>query len=453
MVKWESWDYQLDLLNVLLTKSKIVIPKARQLGISWLLAGYCLWKAIFSEGAKILFLSQGEEEAWDLLAKSKFILRHLPNFLRMPEKHPDNKAIVDFVDSDSIIKALPSTEKAGRSTDATIVVRDELAKHPYGRQNFGAISPTIDAGGQLIDLSTIDKEDINNHFTERVLYAQQPDTNVHLVDLCNWRLRPVRVGGMALDEWFDKYVRTAGYTKTQLEAEYPNSLDEALSAPKETCRFDVDAIDALRADCTSPLKIERNGLVKIYKEAVAGRKYCFAIDCSEGDYDPSTGMIADIYGEKVAEYHGKIKLDEQAIIAYDFYERYHKPYTAVERNGSGLTLIEKLKGLGLDNWHYYDKQKQKEGWWTGGGKHGSGNRPVMIIDLAEAIRLGQIKEPNENAINEFRSFIRTERKPEGEARRGTHDDYVIAWAIFLQIRKRIPSGTFAPATGKYQQPW
>lgn len=450
-VKWESWDFQLKLLDTLLVKNKVVIAKARQLGISWLIAGYCLWKVLFSEGAKVLFISQGEEEAWDMIDKARFILEHLPPFLRLTQKHQGNKALIDFIGTESIIKSLPSTGRAGRSTDATIVVRDELAKHPEARECFASIGPTIDAGAQLIDLSTIDKEDVNNYFTERVFYAQRPDSNVHLIDLCNWRLRPVRIEGISLDQWFEAEVQKAGYTATQIEAEYPTSLEEALSAPKTTCRFDVEAINELKQYCESPQVIERNGIVKIYKVPVAGRKYCLAIDPSEGDYDPSLGMVIDAgsgYPVKVAEFYGKIPLDEQAIIGYDFYERYHKPYTAVERNASGLTLIEKLKALGIENWHYYDKSKNKEGWWTS-----PVTRPAMIMDLAEAVRLRQITEPNEDALREFLTFIRTAKKPEGEARGGCHDEYVMAWAISLQIRKHIPTGTFVPVSFKYSQPW
>ena len=62
-VKWEPWDFQLDLLSNFLSHPEIVILKARQLGVSWLVAGYALWTVLFSAGAKVLMLSQGEEEA------------------------------------------------------------------------------------------------------------------------------------------------------------------------------------------------------------------------------------------------------------------------------------------------------------------------------------------------------------------------------------------------------
>ena len=157
-------------------------------------------------------------------------------------------------------------------------------------------------------------------------------------------------------------------------------------------------------------------------------------DPSEGAYDPCGGMIGDwATKEKVVQISGKIPLDEQAQIIFDLYTRYNQPFTAVERNASGLSLIERLKNLGLTNWFHCDKQGEKEGWWTN-----SANRPVMIGELAEAVRLRQIREPNEDALNQFYSFIRTKKKPEGEARGGAHDDLIVPWGIFLQISKEFP---------------
>src|SRR3990167_9360355 len=76
VIKWQPWPYLIDLLNILQTFNDVVILKARQLGFSWLVAGYGEWKIKFSEAGKALYLSQGQDEAWALLAKSHFIWEH-----------------------------------------------------------------------------------------------------------------------------------------------------------------------------------------------------------------------------------------------------------------------------------------------------------------------------------------------------------------------------------------
>ena len=82
------------------------------------------------------------------------------------------------------------------------------------------------------------------------------------------------------------------------------------------------------------------------------------------------------------------------------------------------------------------KTNLKAGWWTGGG----GVRGTMIADLAELIRLRHIKPRTKAFIDQCHTFIRTKKMQDGEARKGTHDDLVMAWAIGTQIRKSMPSG-------------
>lgn len=464
-IKWESWDYLEDLLDILLTYKDIIILKARQLGISWLLAGYGLWRVQFNESAKGLFLSQGEKESWDFVGKSKFILLNESPLLQLTQKHPESRELLDFKSSYSLIESLPSTEKAGRSTDATFIARDELARHPYGKANFSAVGPCVDGGGQSVDLGTVDKQDLNNHLTERVNKAKAGATRKDYPSglvvftggesgatlvFAGWRLRPTRREGMTLDQWFEAKIRPK-YDAWEIEQEYPATIEEALSAPKEKCRFNVEALKEMKGECVSPIRIEYNGWVKIYKEPVAGRKYCFCIDPSEGTYDPSLGVIIDGQtNEEVARVYGKIPIDDQARIDFDLYERYYHPFMAPERNASGLTLIKCLVDMGVTNWYYCDKAREKPGWYTSGGSGGGGNRPVMIQDLAENIRLRQYRIADEDEINEFQSFIRTEKHPAGIARGGCHDEAPIVWAIYSQIRKEMRMGDMRVSSWKYK---
>ncbi|KKN25861.1 hypothetical protein LCGC14_0880480 [marine sediment metagenome] len=449
-VKWQDWGYLLDTLEVFLSHKEIVIPKARQLGITWLVCIYIDWLVLFHDAAKVLIMSKGEPEAFAMIAKCRFIYDNLPDFLKPNEKHPDNQGIIDFYDSNSEIRALASTKGAGRSTDASLVVRDELADHPYGETNFAAIGPTIDAGSaQMIDLGTLSFEDVNNHLTKRVIDARDGVSNAHLHDLANWRLRPTRDDYLSLDEWFEKQI-IPKYPAYQREKEYPESLAQALAPPKTICRFDLDALNDLEKRCTSPIREERNGLVKIYQEPIVTGKYSMVMDSSEGSAlsDPCAGGVFDRWKTRVVSIHGKITLEEQALILFDLYERYNEPYTAVERNSCGLTLITKLKDLGIAKWFYHDRAKTKEGFWTGT------NRSDMIADLADAIFTRDINEPEIDVINEFRSFIRTDKYPAGEARGGAHDDFTMMWAIELQIRKSMPtSGKVGIKSFQYSESW
>lgn len=392
------------------------------------MAGYALWKALFFEGANVILLSKNEPTAGEMLNYIRFMHSQLPDFLRLSRGH-DQESLMDFPAMHSKIRALPAVSSAGIGFgQASLIVADEWDlwdNQDDVRRNYAEIKPMIDKAGQFIILSAVNKYDQNTKFKEIWLQAEQGESNFH-PQFWGYDVVPGR------DEtWYETQKRE--YDKSELEGRYPRTSKEALSAPQLVCRFDVEALEDLQGFCTSPIKPERNGIVSIYQEPAAHVKYCLTVDPSEGDYDPCGGMVADWATlQKVAEFHGKLPLDEQAQIIFDLYQRYNKPYTAVERNAGGLALIERLVAMGLDNWYYCDEKKSKQGWWTSGK-----TRPVMIADLAEAVRLRQIREPNEAALNQFHTFIRTKGKPEGEARKGAHDEHIIEWAIFLQIRKHM----------------
>lgn len=426
--------------------------------MTWTMANYTARHAMFRSGANAIMLSKGETEAGESLDYVRFIHSQLPSFLQLSKGH-DQASLIDFPAMHSKIRALPATRDAGIGLGgASLVIPDEFEFHEYAAENYAEIKPMIDTGnGQMVIMSAPNKYDQETKFKGLWLGARDGMGALREITTGCWvqdgigpnNFYPIFLGYNVLPErdeaWYEE--RTKEYDQWEIEGRYPRTEQEALSAPQLVCRFDVKALEDLKTRCSSPLKEEYNGLIKIYQEPIAGGKYCFVMDSSEGtaSSDPCAGMIIDHWCEKVAEFHGRIPLDEQARIGWDLYQRYYNPFTAVERNAAGLTLIEKLKDLGITNWFFSDKARTKEGWWTS-----SGNRPPMLTDLAEAVFHRQIKEPNPEALDEFHNFIRTKKKQEGEARKGAHDEYVIMWAIFLQIRKVMPTGTAKMITAKYK---
>ncbi len=341
-----------------------------------------------------------------------------------------------FPATHAYIEALPSTEDAGRSTDATMVFTDEWEIQPYAERNFAAIKPTMDKGGLFIGASTIDKLDMAS-FPKIIWRGAKSGDNNFITLFWDYFSVPFRTQESYLED-------TKGLPEWQKEAEYPCSEEEALSAPKSTCFFDRDAIGDMLKECRQPIEIRYGGKVKIFKHSSTGRKCCFAIDSSEGQDDPSCGIIQDWATEEdLAVFHGKMSLDEQSKIAYELYKEYNEPFFSVERNAGGLTLIEKLKNLGIKNWYCY--KENKEGWWT---QHQ--NRIVMLNEFAEAISQRRIIIPIQEALSECLSFQWIDGKP--QAIRGLHDDWVMAHAQLCQIRKSLkPQAVARASSGEYKE--
>lgn len=449
VIRWEDWEYQTDLLETFEREHEIVICKARQLGISWLVSGYGLWMALFRPSSKILMFSQGESEAWDMLRKCKFILNHLPDFMRASLAH-ESRGWIEFAVNGSEIRAYPSTEKAGRSTDATLVVRDELENHPYGKENFLSVSPTIDAGGKLIDLSTVNKDNTDSHFHERINKAMSGDSNSVLVFL-PWNLRPVRKQGMTLDEWFEENIKRK-YEPWQIEQEYPSELNQAL-APLSTRKFfNEDGVKAMLPDCSdeylisdpSPEVDNFNGVVRVYKLPLVGRQYVLYTDPSGGSEDPFTTAVIDLQTwETVADAHSKVPPDRVARIHDSLVRSYNNAFNSFEKNAwAGGKVEEHLITLETPNMSPFIKPNgthddKKIGIWASVQM-----KRKMLTGLEEAVRAKLLRIHNKEAYNQFNSFIIPVNKDgsSGEPRvsKGLHDDFIAAYAGVWELQNHAP---------------
>jgi len=143
VIPFERWAHLVEVCDHLKQDKLIVWLKSRQTGASWLLAAYALWTSLYKEGALVLLLSQGEEESKILLSKSRFIYERLPDSLKTPIG-TDSRQELTFPEMQSGIRALPSTDKAGRSTTASLVVLDEADFHEHLEANYSAVKPTVD---------------------------------------------------------------------------------------------------------------------------------------------------------------------------------------------------------------------------------------------------------------------------------------------------------------------
>ena len=223
VIAFERWDHLVEVCQNLQDEKLIVWLKSRQTGASWLLAAYALWTAMYRTGALVLLLSQGEEESKVLLAKSRFVYEKLPSGLRT-QLGTDSKQELTFPTMESGIRALPSTDKAGRSATASLVILDEADFHEHLEANYAAVKPTIDdGGGQLVMVSTSNAFNARSMFKR--VYQEAPDNGFKKI-FYGWNVRPGRD-----NEWFS--ARQREYSDISLfEKEYPSSEAEALSPPR-----------------------------------------------------------------------------------------------------------------------------------------------------------------------------------------------------------------------------
>jgi len=442
VISWQPWPHLVELARTIsaevwddrtgrnLALNRLIsIGKARQLGVTWLLAAYAGWKAEFFPGAVIFLFSQGETEAGVFLGKCRFIHEHMPDHLKSRILKDSNEHRI-FANGSKIV-AWPSTEKAGRSETASLVIQDEADNHEHLSENYMAVKPTIDGGGQLIQVSTINKRKPRSLF--RQIYKGAPGNNFKRV------FYGVFARADRDEQWYeDRYAeaRTQDLKgmspELYMEQEYPRTEAEMLALSRTLAAFDIDALKDMLQDCRSP--VETDGPIEIFQKPVVGKKYAAGSDPSGGTggdssptvvLDAGTGMVvAHIYSNTMAT-------DTQAAESVRMLKMYGYPLWVIEDNDWGRMVLRKAEELEYPN--LYERKKDTPGWHTM-----PSNRYEVWGELIVAVRNRELVIPSERGLLEFFSVIINEDKNSRvEALEGEHDDYPMAVALAWQMRKEV----------------
>ena len=432
LILFERWPHLMEVCEALEESRLLVWLKSRQTGASWLLAAYSLWKALYFDGAVVLLLSQGEEEAKRLLAKCRFIYENLPEDMKVP-LGVDSRQELEFPQMHSSILALPSTEKAGRSATASLIVMDEADYHEHLEQNYAAVKPTIDdVGGQLILVSTSNGTSQDSLFKRT--YKESPRNGFRRM-FYGWNVRPGRD-----NEWFN--ARKSEYSDASLfEKEYPATEEEALAPPRTIAAFDHDILGLMQNDVRPPAtKMDCGGVyANIYQDFHAGKRYTAGTDTAHGaglDY-AVTVVLDTVTGYVVAELQSNLlPPDQMALASSKLLQRYHSPIWAIEDNDWGVLTIASAQSMRYPKLYY--REDDKAGWHTD-----ERSRYVLWGELIEAVNSRLITVPSEEGVGQFYNIIRNPHKNgriEGQG--GSHDDYPLAVGIAWQLRR------YAQAVGK-----
>jgi len=433
-VKFELWPALLNAARAFAKHRLIVILKARQLGFSWLVAAFALWTGMFKRNANVLLLSQGEKEAVKLLDKCKYIYDHLPIYLQQ-KKATENTTELQFAGSGGFITALPSTPDAGRSAQATLVIGDEWAFHPYAEANYKASKPTIDAGGQFIGVSTPNVDDAESFMLKIFREALRGANNFHAI-FEGFFSRPDRT-----EAQYDDLCRE--YNAADMRSEYPRTVDEALTPLEESLVF-REWIGKLKGDVLLPRPSEK---WLIYHKPVPEWRYVCGVDLAEGQGEDHDYSVATIIGRKglnatvVAVIRtNTLRPDLFAREVYELCKDYYNPLLNCENNGLGIAFWQKMLELGYPRMYYKDETARKN------RKPGITTTRQLKKVLCSDINFEMLSVPCKEMVEELCAFMYvTVEGPHGkavvvEAPKGQHDDCVMSLGIANMILHKSSSG-------------
>ena len=470
-----------------------IITKPRQAGVSTTTAAYIAAKCAFGDPDnphKVLILANKQTLAQEFLKKVKDFLDQIPYWvwgiddLEESYLETDSKGHLKLKSTKCEIRALATSKDALRGFTPTFLVMDEAAFIDNGADVFGAALASLGTGGQVSLISTPNGMDPLYYKTYNG--AKSKDNNFNIVEM-KWH-QDIRYNrGLRWLKGEDEEIICKTVDRTKLRWEYSgntyetteSSIDDYDVMIKDGWKPSSPWYEEMAADMGDPKKIaqeldvsfigsggnvvddehvtyhEENNVMEpevmseiersmwIWKKPIEGHKYILGCDVSRGDgKDSSTIVILDFDGlEQVAEFQAKIPPDMLAEVVFKYGNMYNA-YTIVDiTGGMGVATVLKLMEMDYKYLHYddpksrklsqkYARAKYKEGDKVPGFNVGN-TRLQMVSELEEHIREGKTIIRSQRMIEELRTFVYKNNRPDHMP--GYHDDIIMAYAMAIFV--------------------
>jgi hypothetical protein len=159
-IPFTLWQEQADVLRTMEEALRVIVLKARQLGLTWLALHHAFHMLAFdpvTPVAKILALSKKAEDAKKLLQRARRINELLPPYLRVEEESETKGSLSKFglLDRGEMV-SLTSNPEDARSETASYVIWDEAAftRNGGAAETLTALRATLGTRGRLCVIST-----------------------------------------------------------------------------------------------------------------------------------------------------------------------------------------------------------------------------------------------------------------------------------------------------------
>jgi len=421
LIPFDTFPFQDECVDTFIENRFSIVLKSRQLGMSTLVAAYAVWMALFQRDKNVLVIATKLSVAQNFISKVKIMIRSLPPWLVLPQIVTNNKQLLQFSHGSSI-KAIPTSDDAGRSEALSLLIIDEAAFVKNFDSLWMGLYPTISTGGRVIILST--PNGVGGQYYKLYTDAEAGLNEFQSIRL-QWDVHPERD-----QDWFDE--TTKNLSARQISQEYlcdfASSGETFLSEPE--FRWISEIIRPPR---------ERQGYdmnVWIWEYPLSEHSYVISADIARGDSrDFSTFHIIDVNkGECVAEYKGKIPPDRFAELLDEFGRKYNNALLCPENNSYGYATVLKLKELNYPNiYHkrrkavyigsYVPTKETDVAGFTTSGK----TRNLILSKLEEVIRNKSIMIYSSRFYEELKTFVWKGQK--AQAMKGYNDDLVMSLAI------------------------
>ncbi len=354
LLPFALWPAQEEALRTIQSERKVVVLKARQLGLTWLALSHALWLMLFRPPATILLFSLRESEARELLRRLRALHARLPTWLQQPS---GDRAAQELWTLGNGSRALAFSTRAGRSYTGTLALVDEADFVPHLADFLNAVKPTVDGGGQLLLLSTADKAQPQSPF-KRLFRAGWEGVGDYAALFLPWHARPDRSPAWYAAVRAEMFAQRG--SDDDLHQEYPATVEEALRVRLLAARIPADDVAAVSAEAVAlpwavrqlaaQMKLSIPTGAALFCAPEPDRPYVAGADPAEGNpaSDESVMTVLDaLSGEQVALLAGKLPPELFAHQCAQLCALYNGAPLLVERNNHGHTVLAWLREGGI----------------------------------------------------------------------------------------------------------
>lgn len=435
---FDLYDFQDKTLKEIIGSRDNIILKSRQMGISTLMSMYSLFLMVFYPDTKIVVVAINQDVAKNIVSKVRYAYNYLPKFFKkyVGDLTTDNRMSLAFK-NDSSIKAITSTDNAGRSESATVLIIDEAAFIENIYTIWTSVQQTVGTGGRKILLST--PNGMSGFFHKKWTDAQNGENNFNPIKL-PWYLHPERD-----EEW---------------RRQQTVDLGEKLAAQECDCDFIASGDSFIENEIIKYYEdnfvqepIEKRGVSGdywIWKYPDYSKTYIVSCDVSRGDgTDFQTCEVFDIEDvEQVAEYKGQTDIKTFGNFVVNVATEYNDAILVIENTGIGWSAIQPAIDRDYDNLFYTHKNDKnivsvkhalrggidtynEQDMIPGFNTH-ERNRINILSKLKQYFLDRSLIIRSNRLINELYVFTWINNKP--QAAKGYNDDLIMAMSILLWVR-------------------
>lgn len=153
-----SYPYCYVVLREFTTYDRLIVPKSRQVMITWLVAAFCVASALITKNEQSIYQTKREDDAAAFMERVFFLYNHLPEWIRKirPKLPPqkENKMKLELPTQSSKVWGVPSGAEVVRMHTITRFIADEANFQPEAKASLRAAAPAIGDTGQMIYISS-----------------------------------------------------------------------------------------------------------------------------------------------------------------------------------------------------------------------------------------------------------------------------------------------------------